>query len=85
MFGDDGEVEVYADFEKKKDVVYVLPLFADQIVYPVLYPFAEGEIATCLHNLQLLSVDFKDKPLPHEVDVELPGWVLLCSVEWVWL
>ncbi|XP_053536026.1 H-2 class II histocompatibility antigen, A-U alpha chain [Ictalurus punctatus] len=65
MFGDDGEVEVYADFEKK-DIVNALPPFADPIEFPAGFAAAEGATANCQANLQVLSGDFKDQPLPQD-------------------
>ncbi|KAF4070378.1 hypothetical protein AMELA_G00284820 [Ameiurus melas] len=66
MVGDDGEVEVYADFEKKKDLVYVFPPFSDQIQYPAGFGAAKSQVAVCLSDIEVFSEEFKDTPLPHD-------------------
>ncbi|XP_053480040.1 H-2 class II histocompatibility antigen, A-U alpha chain [Ictalurus furcatus] len=65
MMGDDGEVEAYTDF-KKKDIVIVLPPFADPMQYPGFYEGAEGWMSVCQNDIEVFSVEFKDKPLPHD-------------------
>ncbi|XP_053480039.1 H-2 class II histocompatibility antigen, A-U alpha chain [Ictalurus furcatus] len=65
MLGADGEELFYADF-KKKDIVNALPPFADPGQLPAGFAAAEGATANCQANLQVLSGDFKDKPLPHD-------------------
>lgn len=62
MFGDDGEERRYADFNKK-EMVIMLPPFADPIQYPGGYEFAEGQMAICKQNLQVITEDFKDQPV----------------------
>ncbi|KAF5891097.1 MHC class II beta chain, partial [Clarias magur] len=63
MVGDDGDVEFYADFEKKKGVI-MLPPFADPIQYPGTYEFAEADMGICKQNLQVLTEDFKEQKVP---------------------
>ncbi|XP_053536024.1 LOW QUALITY PROTEIN: H-2 class II histocompatibility antigen, A-U alpha chain [Ictalurus punctatus] len=65
MMGDDGEVEAYTDF-KKKDTVIVLPPFADPMQYPGFYESAESNVAVCQNDIEVFSVEFKDKPLPQD-------------------
>ncbi|XP_060787141.1 H-2 class II histocompatibility antigen, A-U alpha chain-like [Neoarius graeffei] len=65
MLGSDGDEEFYADFEKKNGVT-MLPPFADPIEYPGVYELAEGEMAACQQNLQVLTEDFKDRPVPQD-------------------
>nr|AAD39872.1 MHC class II antigen [Ictalurus punctatus] len=65
MIGDDGEVEFYADF-KKKDIVYMFPPFADPIRYPSGFAGAEGWMSLCQNDIEVFSVEFKDKPLPQD-------------------
>ncbi|MCI4381272.1 hypothetical protein PGIGA_G00250080 [Pangasianodon gigas] len=65
MWGSDGEVEFYADFEKKEGVI-MLPPFSDPIQYPGFYERAEGEMVTCKHNLEGWRKDFKDMPVAQD-------------------
>nr|AAD39869.1 MHC class II antigen [Ictalurus punctatus] len=65
MVGSDGEEMFYADFEKK-DIVNALPPFADPGEFTGGFAFAESKTANCQANLQVLSVEFKDKPLPQD-------------------
>ncbi|KAF4070380.1 hypothetical protein AMELA_G00284840 [Ameiurus melas] len=65
LFGDDGEVMVYADFEKK-DIVNAFPPFADPIGFPAGFGAAEGADAVCQNNLKVHSEEFKDQPLQHD-------------------
>ncbi|XP_060787112.1 H-2 class II histocompatibility antigen, A-U alpha chain-like [Neoarius graeffei] len=65
MWGSDGDEEFYADFEKKKGVM-MLPPFADPIGFPGFYESAEGHMAVCQQNLQVLTKEFKDWPVPQD-------------------
>ncbi|MCI4381275.1 hypothetical protein PGIGA_G00250110 [Pangasianodon gigas] len=65
MIGDDGDVELYADFEKKK-TVYIFPPFADPIQYPGYYEGAETNMGICQANLKVFIKDFKDQPVAQD-------------------
>ncbi|KAG7331980.1 hypothetical protein KOW79_003814 [Hemibagrus wyckioides] len=65
MLGSDGEEMFYADFNKKK-VVSMLPPFADPGEFAAGYEGAEGNMENCKQNLQVITGDFKDKPVPQD-------------------
>ncbi|XP_060787107.1 H-2 class II histocompatibility antigen, A-U alpha chain-like [Neoarius graeffei] len=65
MVGSNGDEAFYADFEKKKGVI-MLPPFADPIGYPTKYEWAEANLPICQQNLQVLTEDFKDQPVPQD-------------------
>uniref|UniRef100_A0A8C6TZP5 Ig-like domain-containing protein n=1 Tax=Neogobius melanostomus TaxID=47308 RepID=A0A8C6TZP5_9GOBI len=72
MFGLDGEVYAYADFDRQ-EAIYPQPEFVDHITYPGSYYEAVSNQNTCRYNLRVLNEKMKEFPLP----LEPPGDPLL--------
>uniref|UniRef100_A0A8C6U0A9 Ig-like domain-containing protein n=1 Tax=Neogobius melanostomus TaxID=47308 RepID=A0A8C6U0A9_9GOBI len=63
MFGLDGEVYAYADFDRQ-EAIYPQPEFVDHITYPGSYYEAVSNQNTCRYNLRVLNEKMKEFPLP---------------------
>ncbi|CAI5677876.1 unnamed protein product [Oreochromis niloticus] len=61
MYGLDGEEVAYADFNNHTEV-YILPPFAEPMIYPGAYKQAVTELKVCRHNLKALRAVMKDYP-----------------------
>ncbi|XP_053092291.1 H-2 class II histocompatibility antigen, I-E alpha chain-like [Pangasianodon hypophthalmus] len=65
MLGADEEETFYADFVKKQ-MVNVLPPFADPGELPGGYETAKTQIGVCQANLKVFIKDFKDQPVAQD-------------------